>query len=211
MMLIAIDGPAGAGKSTVARALAERLGLPYLDTGAQFRAVGVAAMHANLAFDDERGVSAMALTLDVADNGHVTVDGIDYSALIRTPEAGQAASRVAVLSEVRRALAQRQRDWAVVHDGGVVEGRDIGSVVFPDAVLKLYITASPEVRGARRSAETGEPVAEVIASLRERDQRDKGRDEAPLQAASDAVRVDTSDRAVHDIVEDIVGLLKERT
>jgi CMP/dCMP kinase len=112
---------------------------------------------------------------------------------------------------VRAALAARQRSWAHAHSGGVIEGRDIGSVVFPDATLKLYITASPEVRGARRSAETGEHVDEVIAAIRERDFRDKNRDAAPLLATSDAIRVDTSDRGVEDIVDGILDLLKERT
>ncbi len=210
-IVIAIDGPAGAGKSTVGRELARRLNLSYLDTGAQFRTVGVAALHHNVSFDDHKGVSALAELFEVGDDGHVRVDGIDYSALIRSPEAGQAASKVAIIPEVRRALGAHQREWAQTHGGGVIEGRDIGSVVFPDATLKLYITASPEVRGARRSAETGEAVHEVIAAIRERDHRDRSRDAAPLLASSDAVRIDTSERSVHDIVEDILDLLKERT
>jgi CMP/dCMP kinase len=210
-VVIAIDGPAGAGKSTVGRALARRLGLAYLDTGAQFRAVGVAALHLSIPFDDHAAVALLAGEFRVRDDEHVLVDGIDYTSLIRSPEAGQAASKVAVIPEVREALVECQRAWATAHNGGVVEGRDIGSVVFPDATLKLYITASPEVRGARRSAETGEAVDDVIAALRERDQRDKNRDTAPLLATSDAVRVDTSNRAVDDIVDGILELLKERT
>jgi CMP/dCMP kinase len=210
-MVIAIDGPAGAGKSTVGRALAARLGLAYLDTGAQFRAVGVAVLHGGISFDDHDACAELASSFDTTDDGHVWVQGIDYTSLIRTPEAGQAASRVAVIPTVRMNLADRQRAWAAAHGGGVIEGRDIGSVVFPDAVLKLYITASAEVRGARRSAETGEHVDEVIASLRERDHRDKNRDAAPLTATSDSVRVDTSDRPVSDIVEEILHLLKERS
>ncbi len=210
-VVIAIDGPAGAGKSTVGRALATRLGLAYLDTGAQFRAVGVAALHGGISFDDDRACADLAKSFEATDDGHVWVEGIDYTSLIRTPEAGQAASKVAVIPSVRTNLAERQRAWATAHGGGVIEGRDIGSVVFPDAVLKLYITASAEVRGARRSAETGEHVDEVIASIRERDHRDKNRDAAPLTATSDSVRVDTSDRPVSDIVEEILHLLKERT
>jgi CMP/dCMP kinase len=210
-MVIAIDGPAGAGKSTVGRALAARLGLAYLDTGAQFRAVGVAVLHGGISFDDHDACAELASSFDTTDDGHVWVQGIDYTSLIRTPEAGQAASRVAVIPTVRMNLADRQRAWAAAHGGGVIEGRDIGSVVFPNAVLKLYITASAEVRGARRSAETGEHVDEVIASLRERDHRDKNRDAAPLTATSDSVRVDTSDRPVNDIVEEILHLLKERS
>ena len=210
-VVIAIDGPAGAGKSTVGRALATRLGLAYLDTGAQFRAVGVAALHGGISFDDDRACADLAKSFEATDDGHVWVEGIDYTSLIRTPEAGQAASKVAVIPTVRTNLAERQRAWATAHGGGVIEGRDIGSVVFPDAVLKLYITASAEVRGARRSAETGEHVDEVIASIRERDHRDKSRDAAPLTATSDSVRVDTSDRPVSDIVEEILRLLKEQT
>jgi CMP/dCMP kinase len=210
-MVIAIDGPAGAGKSTVGRALAARLGLAYLDTGAQFRAVGVAALHGGISFDDHDACADLASSFDATDDGHVWVGGIDYTSLIRSPEAGQAASKVAVIPTVRSNLADRQRAWASAHGGGVIEGRDIGSVVFPDAVLKLYITASPEVRGARRSAETGEHVDAVMASIRERDHRDKNRDAAPLTATSDSVRVDTSDRPVSDIVEEILQLLKERT
>jgi CMP/dCMP kinase len=210
-MVIAIDGPAGAGKSTVGRALAARLGLAYLDTGAQFRAVGVAVLHGGVSFDDHHACAELARTFTTTDDGHVWVEGIDYTSLIRSPEAGQAASKVAVIPSVRTNLADRQRAWAEEHGGGVIEGRDIGSVVFPDAVLKLYITASPEVRGARRSAETGENVHDVITALRERDHRDKNRDAAPLTATADAVRVDTSDRPVDDIVEEILQLLKERT
>lgn len=210
-MVIAIDGPAGAGKSTVGRALATRLGLAYLDTGAQFRAVGVAALHGGISFDDHNSCAALAKTFETTDDGHVWVKGIDYTSLIRSPEAGQAASKVAVIASVRTNLAERQRAWATAHGGGVIEGRDIGSVVFPDAILKLYITASAEVRGACRSAETGEHVDEVIASIRERDHRDKNRDAAPLTATSDSVRVDTSDRPVSDIVDEIIQLLKERT
>jgi CMP/dCMP kinase len=210
-MVIAIDGPAGAGKSTVGRALAARLGLAYLDTGAQFRAVGVAVLHGGISFDDHDACAELASSFNTTDDGHVWVQGIDYTSLIRSPEAGQAASKVAVIPTVRTNLAERQRAWATAHGGGVIEGRDIGSVVFPDAVLKLYITASAEVRGARRSAETGEHVDEVIASIRERDHRDKNRDAAPLKATSDSVRVDTSDRPVSDIVDEILQLLKERT
>jgi CMP/dCMP kinase len=209
--VIAIDGPAGAGKSTVGHRVAERLGLSYLDTGAQFRAIGMAAVAGGVSFDDWDAVTGLARGFDTTDDGRVLVNGADYTSVIRTPEAGAAASKVAVIPSVRAALVVFQRAWAMRHGGGVIEGRDIGSVVFPKAVLKLYITASPEVRGVRRSAQTGEHLDEVIAALRERDHRDKTRDTAPLATAQDAVRVDTSHRAVDDIVESILELLKERT
>ena len=209
-IVIAIDGPAGAGKSTVGRELASRLGLAYLDTGAQFRAVGVAVLHGGLGFDDHDSCAKLASSFDTTDDGHVWIDGVDYTSLIRSPEAGQAASRVAVIPAVRANLAARQRSWADAHGGGVIEGRDIGSVVFPDATLKLYITATAEIRGARRSAETGEELHDVIAAIRERDHRDKNRDAAPLTAASGSIRVDTSERPVDEIVDEILELLKER-
>jgi CMP/dCMP kinase len=211
LRIIAIDGPAGAGKSTVGHRVAERLGLSYLDTGAQFRAIGMAAVAGGVCFDDWDAVTGLAHGFDTTDDGRVLVGGTDYSAVIRTPEAGAAASKVAVIPSVRAALVAFQRAWAVRHGGGVIEGRDIGSVVFPNAILKLYITASPEVRGERRSAQTGEQLDEVIAALRERDHRDKTRDTAPLANAADAIRVDTSHRSVDDIVEGILDLLKERT
>jgi len=206
--VIAIDGPAGAGKSTIARALATRLGLRYLDTGAQYRAVAVAAIRRGVDLNDEEKVATVAGEIDlVVTEAAVTIDGDDATAAIRTSEASQAASRVAANPGVRAELRRRQRAWADDHGGGVIEGRDIGSVVFPDAELKVYLTASAEVRAARRHAETGEPLAAVAAAIVERDARDRGRVHDPLTEAQGAVVVDTSDRAVEAIVEEIVQLL----
>jgi CMP/dCMP kinase len=208
MRVIAIDGPAGAGKSTAAKALARRLHLPYLDTGAQFRAVGIAALGHGIDLDDTDAIAQImpSLVLDVDDRS-VRVDGRDVTLEIRTATGSYAASKVAIIPAVRSELARRQREWAVANGGGVVEGRDIGSVVFPDATLKLYITASPETRAARRSAETGEDEGEVLAAIRDRDHRDKSRDAAPLLLADGATRVDTSGLSVDEVVDQVLALL----
>jgi CMP/dCMP kinase len=206
--VIAIDGPAGAGKSTAAKALARRLHLPYLDTGAQFRAVGIAALGQGIDLEDTQAIARMmpSLVLEADDRG-VRVDGRDVTQEIRTAVGSHAASKVAIIPAVRTELARRQREWASVNGGGVVEGRDIGSVVFPEATLKLYITASPETRAARRSAETGEDEQEVLAAIRDRDDRDKSRDEAPLVLADGATRVDTSGLTIDEVVDHILELL----
>ena len=208
MRVIAIDGPAGAGKSTIARALATRLGLRYLDTGAQYRAVAVATLRRGVDLADLDKVATVAGEMELfVSESVVTIDGDDATAAIRTPEASQAASKVAANPGVRAELRRRQREWADQHGGGVIEGRDIGSVVFPDAVLKVYLTASAEVRASRRHVETGEPLAAVAAAISERDARDAGRAHDPLVEAQGAVVVDTSDRAVDAIVDELVGLL----
>ena len=208
-IVIAIDGPAGAGKSTVAKALARRLGLRYLDTGAQYRSVAVAAVRRGVALDDADAVADLAGTIDlVVDETRVVIDGVEATDAIRTPDASQGASKVAVIPGVRLALQKRQRAWAGEHHGGVVEGRDIGSAVFPDAPLKLYVTASPEVRAERRCADTGEDYDTVLAALRERDERDSARAHDPLHAAGDAVVVDTSNRSIENVVDDLVRLVE---
>lgn len=210
-IVVAIDGPAGAGKSTTAKALAKRLGLPYLDTGAQFRAVGIGATRRGVDLDDPAAIAAFipSLDLDVTTDS-VRVDGHDVTTEIRSAAGSLAASKVAVVPAVRTELARRQRSWVAERGGGVVEGRDIGTVVFPDATLKLYITASPETRAARRSAETGEDAATVLAAIIERDGRDKGRGTAPLAQADDAVLVDTTGLRIDEVVSHIEQLLAER-
>ena len=209
MMVIAIDGPAGSGKSTVARRLAVRLDLDYLDTGAMYRCVTFAALRRNLDPEDGDALAALArsVELDVAD-GDVNVDRIDASVEIRGPEVTRAVSIVAANPEVRAELVARQRRWAAEHGGGVIEGRDIGTVVFPDARLKLYLTARPEVRAARRSKEvTDLDYDTVAADLARRDTLDSNRVASPLSLADDAVSVDTSDLSVDEIVEQIVERL----
>lgn len=209
MMVIAIDGPAGSGKSTVARRLAVRLDLEYLDTGAMYRGVTFAALRRNLDPADGEELSALArsVELEVTD-GVVTVDGVDASVEIRGPEVTRAVSIVAANPEVRSELVARQRRWVAERGGGVIEGRDIGSVVFPDARLKLYLTARPEVRAARRSKEvTDLDYDTVAADLARRDSLDSTRTASPLSLAPDAESVDTSDLSVDEIVEQIVERL----
>jgi cytidylate kinase len=209
MRVIAIDGPAGSGKSTVSRRLAERLHLPYLDTGAMYRAVAFAALRRNIDPDDEDKVAALTreMALEVTLD-HVMVDGVDATVEIRGPEVTRAVSIVAANVGVRKELRRRQREWAATHGGGVIEGRDIGTVVFPDAELKVYLTASPDARAQRRAKEVTELDYETVAAdLARRDALDQGRDHSPLAAADDAVHVDTTDRTVDQVVDDLMGRL----
>lgn len=211
-IIVAIDGPAGAGKSTVGRAVADRLGLEYLDTGAMYRAVTFAALRRGLDPADEDDIAelseSIAMSVDATPSGtKVVVDGIDATIEIRGREVTSAVSAVAANSRVRSELVRRQRRWVADHDGGVIEGRDIGSVVFPDATLKLFVTATPRVRAQRRVAEIGGDVADVEASIIERDRKDSTRVDSPLAEASDAVLVDTSGLSVDEVVERVLRLL----
>jgi cytidylate kinase len=206
--VIAIDGPAGSGKSTVARAVASRLGLHYLDTGAMYRSVAFAAMRRGVDPDDADAVARLArdMTLEVADV--VTVDGVDATIEIRSPEVTRAVSTVAANPEVRRELVARQREWARAHDGGVIEGRDIGTVVFPDAAVKIYLTAEDSERAARRSKEVLDMhYDQVAADIARRDHADSTRSASPLSVADDAVRLDTTSRPIDQVVDDVLGLV----
>lgn len=199
-MVVAIDGPAGAGKSTVARAVAKELGFTYLDSGAMYRAVALAGMR--------RGVPpteiATLVHIDLSDG--VMLDGEDVSDLIRTLEVSEAASRAAAEPVVRAAMVEEQRrllssgDW-------VAEGRDIGTVVAPDAELKIFLTASADERARRRAAESGGYHAAVLSEQTERDERDMTRSASPLQAAPDAVVLDTTGMALDEVVERVVALV----
>lgn len=211
MNVIAIDGPAGAGKSTIARALAARLGLEYLDTGAMYRAVTFAAMHRGMELDDTSAVGAFArgIQLEVGDHG-VLVDGMDATVEVRRPDVTAAVSTVAANPEVREEMRARQRRWAEQRDGGVIEGRDIGSVVFPDARLKLYLTASPRVRAERRVAEAGGDVDEIEAAIAIRDGKDSGRQYSALLAADGAQIVDTTGSAIAEVLDTIEELLRQQ-
>lgn len=203
MRVIAIDGPAGSGKSTVAKALAARLGLDYLDTGAMYRSVTFAALRRGIDPADADIVGRMAadVAIDLRPDG-VTVDGVDGTIEIRGPEVSRAVSIVAANPIVRTEMVRRQRDWVTAHDGGVLEGRDIGTVVFPDADLKVYLTADPEVRAQRRSKEVTDLDYETVAAdLARRDALDEGREVSPLAEAEDAFVVDTTGLTVEEIID----------
>jgi len=197
-VIVAIDGPAGAGKSTVARAVARALGYTYLDSGAMYRAVALAALRGK---DD---VDALDIELG---NGHVVLDGEDVTGEIRTPDVSAKASEVAARPDVRRALVDKQRELMASGDW-VAEGRDIGTVVAPDAELKVFLTASPEERARRRAAELGLPVEQVLAEQRDRDERDTTREHSPLAVADGAVELDTTGLSIDEVVQRIADLAR---
>ena len=209
MLVIAIDGPAGSGKSTVGKRLAAQLGLEYLDTGAMYRGVTFAALRRGIDPAEADVVARLARQVELElDEDRLVVDGVDASIEIRGPEVTRAVSIVAANPEVRAELVRRQREWAAERGGGVLEGRDIGSVVFPDAALKVYLTAAPEVRAARRSQEVTDLSYETVAAdLARRDALDQGRADSPLSLADGAVVVDTTDREIDDIVADLAARL----
>ena len=205
--MVAIDGPAGAGKSTIARELARVLLLPYLDTGAMYRGITCAALRKGIDPGDEAAVAQLAVTtvLDISDE-RLLVDGVDATIDIRGASVTRAVSSVAANSDVRRELRERQRIWVAERGGGVVEGRDIATVVFPDARLKVYLTASPLVRAQRRVAQIGGDVEQIARDIAERDYKDSTRVDSPLRESENAIVVDTSDRTIGDVVSQIVGI-----
>jgi cytidylate kinase len=209
-MVIAIDGPAGAGKSTVARAVAERLGFTYLDSGAMYRCVALAALERGADPGDEAAVGPVSRSLAIAlDGERVELDGRDVSAAIREPRVTEASSLVSVHPAVREAMVAEQRRL-IAAGRYVAEGRDIGTVVSPEAPLKVFLTASPEERARRRAAQTGEDPAAVLAAQRERDARDETREHSALRAAEDAVEIDTTGLALDEVIEKIESLARER-
>jgi cytidylate kinase len=220
-VLVAIDGPAGAGKSTVARALAHELGFTYLDSGAMYRCVAFAALERGGGQLPEQEASfgelARAITIEFRGgalgagqtvSGSVVLDGRDVSEAIRTAEVSKAASVVAADPAVRAALVAKQRQLIDAGDW-VAEGRDIGTVVAPNAELKIFLTADPRERARRRAAELGADLETVLAEQTMRDERDKSREHSPLQAAPDAVMLDTSGRSVEEVVGEIAGLIED--
>jgi len=207
MRVIAIDGPAGSGKSTVAKAVASRLGLSYLDTGAMYRAIAFEAMRRGIDPADADPVAALAREVDLTVGDVVLVDGVDATIEIRSPEVTRAVSTVAANPAVRKELVARQREWVNAHGGGVVEGRDIGTVVFPSADVKVYLTADDQERAGRRSKEMLElHYDQVAADIARRDHIDSTRPASPLSVADDAVRIDTTGRDIDTVVEEVLAL-----
>jgi cytidylate kinase len=210
LMVIAIDGPAGAGKSTVARAVADALRFTYLDSGAMYRGVALAALREGIDPSDAERLGDLAGRVELAlADGRVELDGEDVTAAIRDPEVTAAASKISVHPEVRSAMVERQR--ALIRAGRyVAEGRDIGTVVSPDSPLKVFLTASAEARAHRRASEGGEEIEVVAAAQAERDARDEGRVHGALRPAADAVTIDTTNLTASEVVARIVALARER-
>jgi cytidylate kinase len=207
--VVAIDGPAGAGKSTVARELSRVLQLPYLDTGAMYRGITCAALRRGVDINDVDAIANLAVTtiLEITDDSLV-VDGVDATSDIRGDSVTRAVSAVAANSTVRTELRERQREWVKLRGGGVVEGRDIATVVFPDARLKVFLTASPLVRAQRRVAQMGGDVAQIELDIAERDHKDSTRSDSPLRESENAIVVDTGNRSIDDVVNEIVSAFR---
>jgi CMP/dCMP kinase len=209
-MVIAIDGPAGAGKSSVARGVAAELGFTYLDSGAMYRCVALAGIACGADLDDPEEMGELAAGLRIAmEDRRVELDGREVSEEIREPAVSEASSRVSVHAGVREAMVASQRRM-IAAGGYVAEGRDIGTVVSPDAPLKVFLTASAAERARRRAAQTGEDEVAVLEAQLERDRRDRNREHSALRPAEDAVEIDTTGLAQEDVVARVVALARER-
>lgn len=205
MAVIAIDGPAGAGKSTVAKLVAEATGLPYLDTGAMYRCVALLSSRTGIDSSNESGVAAIAESIDITFQGvQCWMNGEDVSQEIRSAEIASIVSIIAAQSPVRTAMRTQQQRWIQQQGGGVVEGRDIGTVVFPNAELKVFLTASPEERASRRVGQSGGDLKEIAFNIAERDRIDSERVDSPLRPAGDAVVVDSTGLTITEVVDLIV-------
>jgi cytidylate kinase len=210
---VAIDGPAGAGKSTLARRIADKLGYLYIDTGAMYRAVALWALRAKVPLSDMHRLEQLAREARiefVPGARTVLLNGEDVGDAIRTTEIADAASKVAQIPAVRRALVEKQREIGTTASA-VVEGRDIGTVVFPNASVKIFLDARPEVRAGRRSLETDLPHELISREIAERDERDRNRAESPLVQAPDAVYLDTTGMPIEEVEEAVLKIVRERT
>ena len=210
---VAIDGPAGSGKSTLARRIAGKLGYLYVDTGAMYRAIALWAKQRKVALSDMHRLEelAKAAHIDfVAGQPTVMLNGEDVTEAIRSPEIAEAASEVSKIPGVRRALVAKQRHMGS-EASAVLEGRDIGSIVFPDAKVKIFLDAEPEVRAERRALETSQPREVVAREIQERDQRDRTRAESPLVQAPDAVYVDTTRLSIEEVEDALLKIIRDRT
>ncbi len=212
-IIVTVDGPSGTGKSTVSKAVASKAGLPHLDTGAFYRAATLAALREGIDLADSDAVVDVvgAMRLD-QDNGLMFIDGEDVSTEIRGDRVTNSVSQIASHSEVRRILVNRQRAWVADHGGrAVVEGRDIGSVVFPAATLKIYLDARPEVRAMRRATQVGKDPERIIEDLNRRDHLDASRDASPLTIPDGSVTIDTSDLTFDQVVERVLSLISAKS
>ena len=217
-MVVAIDGPAGSGKSTIARRVAEKLGFLYIDTGAMYRAVGLWALRLKVPLDDMHRLEQLALEAQIELCGtpqRVKLNGEDITETIRTPEVSEAASKSSAVAGVRRALVRKQREMGEV-SSVVMEGRDIGTVVFPDAKVKVFLDAASHVRADRRLKQLREmgntpPEGETLREIVERDHRDRSRADSPLRQAPDAVYVDTTPMSLDEVEAVILKVVRDRT
>jgi len=210
-LIVAVDGPGGSGKSSVSKEAARRSGLPHLDTGAFYRAATLAALRSGVDLGDEEQVGKVVTSLQLdQDDGSMYLDGEDVSIEIRGDQVTAAVSEVSAHPSVRTLLVDHQRRWVANHGGrAVVEGRDIGSVVFPDATVKIYLDASPEVRARRRAIQDGDDPDNVIADLERRDRLDSTRKTSPLTVPKDAYVVDTSSLTLDEVVEHVLAVISE--
>ena len=208
-LIVTMDGPSGTGKSTVSREVARRAGLPHLDTGAYYRAATLAALRSSVDLDSEAEVVGAVVRAEITEEeGRIYLDGEDVSDEIRGRQVTEHVSKVSAHPRVRGLLVERQREWAQRHGGrAVVEGRDIGSVVFPEAEIKIYLDADPLVRATRRAQQLGQDPAAVIADLKRRDELDSSRKASPLTVPDGATVVDTSDLTFDQVVEKILALV----
>ncbi|WP_457621783.1 (d)CMP kinase [Persephonella sp.] len=218
-MIIAIDGPAGSGKSTVAKRLSNILGYTYIDTGAMYRAVAYKVKQEGINPDDADAVVSIMkkinIKLEPSDNGvKVFLDGEDVSSKIRTEEIGKIASKIARHSEVRKILVQKQREMGKKAKNAVIEGRDTGTVIFPDADLKIFMTASPEIRARRRWEELKNKgldidYNQILKEVKERDHLDQTRKDSPLRPAKDAIIIDTTNKSIDEVINQILELIRK--